>query len=70
MDEYRKKLAGLLSHIQAHTWEIETLQAERREFIKELERLERQKPQRGTEALKGQDKSETKNVSEEQYAEM
>jgi len=49
--ERQKLIKGLLRHIQAHTWEIETLQSERREFIRQVEELQREKPQVQTEAL-------------------
>ena len=47
-----EKIRWLLKTIQERTHEIEELNRIRRDLILELEELERQKPQRGTEAFR------------------
>ena len=51
-----KKIRWLLKTIQERTHEIEELHRIRRDLILELEELERQKPQRGTEAFRSRGK--------------
>jgi hypothetical protein len=46
-DERQKLIKGLLRHIQAHTWEIEKLDFERRLFIRQVEELQKEKASAG-----------------------
>ena len=51
-EEYLHKKATLLSSIQERTWEINSLQMIRKDLMQDLQDLEKQKPQRGTEAFR------------------
>ena len=53
LSEWRYEKRRLLTAIQERTYEIEEMNMLRRKLIEELEGLERQKPQRGTEAFNG-----------------